>query len=90
MSILTSLYHDEEQLLPNSVHNEPPDDTRVYVRASPLTADARRHMAAMRQGAVHPALFYSGEAQIPCLAGVWEPPHAVESKLEMREEYPRG
>ena len=42
MSILTSLYHDEEQLLPNSVHNEPPDDTRVYVRASPLTADAYR------------------------------------------------
>ena len=90
MSILSSMYHGEVQDLPNSVHNVPADDTKVYARTSPLTAEVRRHRAAMQHGAVHPVLFYNGEAQIPCKAGVWEPPHAVESKMETREEYPYG
>lgn len=90
MSILSSFSRGEPCDLPNSIHNLPEDDTKIYCRHSALTAQARHLRSAMRGGGVHPALFYSEEEQVPWNGHLEEPPHTVESKLEMREEYPLG
>ena len=90
MSILSSLYHGEIQNKPNDVHNNVDDGTKIYVPGSCLTSEAKRRMQAMQQGNVRPDLYYTEEEQVPCNGFVEEPPHAVVSKLENREEYPYG
>lgn len=58
--------------------------------AGPLSDTARRHMDALREGHLRPVLYYSQQEQTSCKRGAWENPHTVASKLEAREEYPRG
>lgn len=99
MSIQSSFYHKETQIKPNEVHNLAPngtaenkmdDGTKVYTPGSILSAEAHRRLDAMQAGGVKPDLYYGEEEQIPVHGRNQEPPHAVESKLEMREEYPYG
>lgn len=91
MSILSSLIHGEIHNKPNDVHNRPEDaDMKIYTPGSILSAEAQRRTQAMQSGAVKPDLYYTEEEQVPWHGKLEEPPHAVESKLESKEEFPQG
>lgn len=86
MSILSSLVHHEIQDLPNAVHNtneEKPKDNM-------LSEQALKHLHAMKQKSVRPAMYYSEDGKRPYKNGAWQNAHAVESEVELREETPRG
>ncbi|MEG0109994.1 MAG: hypothetical protein RR675_02670 [Oscillospiraceae bacterium] len=88
MSILSSLFHREIRDKPNEVHNvEPPDKA---LRDSLAGKSVQERFDALRKKQVRPAMYYSEEKGTPSKNGVWEDPHTVESKLEHREETPRG
>ncbi|MEF9970392.1 MAG: hypothetical protein RR867_08045 [Ruthenibacterium sp.] len=91
MSILSSLFHHENHDNPNEVHNIAERDTIEFDKISILTAQAKQRKAAMQQHTVHPDLYYSHQEEILNRNGeIWETPHTVASKLEEKEEYPRG
>lgn len=91
MSILSSLFHHENHDNPNEVHNIAERDTIEFDKVSILTAQAKQRKAAMQKRDVHPDLYYSHQEEILNQKGeIWETPHTVASKLEEKEEYPRG
>ncbi|MEG1407976.1 MAG: hypothetical protein RSD23_08955 [Ruthenibacterium sp.] len=91
MSILSSLFHHENHDNPNEVHNIAERDTIEFDKASILTAQAKQRRDTMAKHAVHPSLYYSEQKEILNPNGeIWETPHTVASKLEEKEEYPRG
>lgn len=55
-----------------------------------LPRHAERRMEALKEGDLHPPLYYTGQEQTPCANGVWESAHTVASKLESKEEFPQG
>lgn len=55
-----------------------------------LPPQAERHMEALQDGHLRPALYYTQQEQTPCKSGVWESPRTVRSKLKSKEEFPQG
>ena len=89
MSILSAMAHGETQDLPNDVHNTPQNATNKD--ATMLTENAQHQKNVLAQRGIHPTLFYSEDRVDLTEDGrVVEDAHAVESRLEMKEEYPLG
>lgn len=86
MSILSSLVHHEIHDLPNAVHNTQ-DSCKPE---SVLSSEAKKHLTAMKEKSVRPAMYYSEDVRRPYKNGAWQNAHAVESEVELREETPRG
>lgn len=59
-------------------------------KAGMRPAQAQRHMDALAEGGMRPALYYTNQGRPPGLRAWWEAPHTVAHRVKSKEEFPQG
>ena len=59
-------------------------------KAGMRPAQAQRHMDALAEGGMRPALYYTNQGQAAGPQGVVEAPHTVAHRVKSKEEFPQG
>lgn len=53
-------------------------------------AHASRHMQALAEGGMRPALYYTNQGQAAGRRGVTEAPHTVAHRMKSKRQFPQG